>query len=78
MRFGRRALFSLEGHTKNSTFKASPIQRVTCSAGVLLVQMHKTEAPTPPRHDVRSQADRSNRTKFREQPIQTLHGRVRG
>ena len=78
IRAGRRDWFSLEGHTKNATPKASPIQRVTCSAGVLFVQMHKTEASTPPRHDVRSQADRSNRTKFREQRIQTLHGRVRG
>ena len=70
--------FLLEGHTKNAITKAPPVQRVKGGAGLLFVQMHKTEAPTPPRHYVRSQADRSDSTKLREQPIQTFHGRTRG
>ncbi len=70
--------FLLKGHTKNAITKAPPVQRVKGSAGLLLAQMHKTEAPTPPRHYVRSQADRSYSTKLREQPIQTCHGRARG
>ena len=70
--------FLLEGHPKNAITKAPPVQRVKGSAGLLLVQMHKTKAPTPPRHYTRSQADRSYSTKLREQPIQTFHGRTRG
>jgi hypothetical protein len=70
--------FLLEGHTKNAITKAPPVHRVKGGAGLLFVQIHKTEAPAPPRHYVRSQADRSDSTKLREQPIQTLHGRTRG
>ncbi len=69
IRAGRRDWFSLESHTKNAIPKASPIQRLTCSAGVLFVQMHKAEAPTSPRHNVRSQADRSYSSELREQLI---------
>jgi hypothetical protein len=70
--------FSLEGHTKNTIAKVSSIERKKGSAGLLFVQMHKTEAATPPRHDVRSQADRSHSAKLREQPIQSFHCRARG
>jgi len=42
--------FLLEGHTKNAITKAPPVQRIKGGAGLLFVQMHKTEAPAPPRH----------------------------
>jgi hypothetical protein len=69
--------FFLEGHTKNAIAKALTVQRVESSADVLFVQLHKTEALTAPCHYVRSQVDRSDITKLREQLIQTFHGRTR-
>jgi hypothetical protein len=70
--------FFLEGNTKNAIAKAPPVQRVEGSASVLFVQMHKTKALTAPRHYVRSQVNRSDITKLREQLIQTFLGRTRG
>ena len=64
-----RALFFLEGHMKNATVQAFPVQCVKGSAIVLFVQIHETEAPTSPRHNVRSQADRLYSSKLREQLI---------
>jgi hypothetical protein len=69
--------FFLEGHTKNAIAKPPPVQRVEGSADTLFVQMHKTEALTAPCHYVRSQVDRSDIAKLREQLIQTFHGRTR-
>jgi hypothetical protein len=70
--------FLLESNMKNVITNAPPVQRVKGSPGLLLVQMHKSEARTPPRHYVCSQADRYDSTKLREQPIQTSHCRTRG
>ncbi len=70
--------FFLVGNMKNSITKAPPVQRAKSGSGLLFVQMHETEAPTPSRHYVSRQADRSDSTKLREQPIQTFHGRARG
>src|SRR5210317_1386922 len=70
--------FFLEGNTKNAIAKAPPVQRVEGSASVLFVQMHKTKALTAPRHYIRSQGNRSDITKLREQLIQTFLGCTRG
>ncbi len=64
-----RVLFFLEGHMKNATVKAFPVQCIKGSAIVLFVQIHETEAPTAPRHNVRCQADRLYSSKLREQLI---------
>jgi len=56
--------FLLEGHTKNAIAKVSSIERNKSSTSLLFVQMHITEAATPPRHDVRSQADGSHGAKL--------------
>ncbi len=64
-----RALFFLEDHMKNATVQAFPVQCVKGSAIVLFVQIHETEAPTSPRHDVRCEADRLYSSKLREQLI---------
>ncbi len=45
--------FLLEGHAKNAIAYALPVQRVKGGAGLLFIQVHKTEAATAPRHDVR-------------------------
>jgi hypothetical protein len=70
--------FLLEGHAKNAITYTSPIQRVKGGAGLLLIQVHETEAATSARHDVRSQADRSDSTIIGEKPTQTFFGRARG
>lgn len=61
--------FCLKGNVKNATVKALPVQRKKGSAIVLFVQIHETEAPTPPRHNVGSKADRLHSPKRCEQLI---------
>ncbi len=64
-----RPLFFHEGHMKNATVKAFPVQCVKGSAIVLFAQINETEAPTSPRHYVRSETDRLYSSKLREELI---------
>jgi len=70
--------FLLVGNMQNPITKAPPVQCAKSGAGLLFVQVHETEAPTPSRHYVCGQVDRSDVAKLREQAIQTFHGRARG
>lgn len=60
--------FWLKGHDKNTIAYASSIQPVKGGAGLLFIEVHKTEAATAPRHDVRSQANRPDSTVVGEKP----------
>ena len=61
--------FLLQVHGENPITKAPPVQRAKSSTGLLLVQMHETEAPTPSRHYICRQVDRPDSTKLGEQSI---------